>query len=513
MKGEAVEDLLMEVLQGAFSLPVILYTTVGVFLGITVGAIPGLSGDMAIALLLPLIYKVSPTSALGMLMGIYKGSMFGGSISAISFGVPGTAAAAATVEDGYPAKLLGYPKQAMLTALYSSVTGDLLSTLILVFVAIPMARIALHFGPVEFFALYIFALMMISLLVVGEMKKGIAAAGIGLFIGTVGMDPMMGSVRLSFGISSLRGGIPLIPLLVGVFAVSELIIQFAKECSLRAEKRICDIEEKARDLTGYDPLKDKMSFKIYWSTIKATLIGSGMGTFIGALPGAGSSLAAFMSYGLARKLSRNPEKFGHGSLEGVAAPEAGNSSTAGSSLIPLFAFGIPGSATAALFGAALVMQGINPGPMMIEENKVVIYTLFVIIIYATFINLFLSHGLIPLYAKLAQIKTCYLVPTVFSLALLGTYASRNSLFDVWVLLAAGLLGIYLRKNEFPLGPLVLGFIVGPGAEKALRQALLMGRGEWTFLFKSPIALGFYGLCIVSLFLIHFSVKKNLVEED
>ncbi len=508
-----MEDLLMEVLQGAFSLPVIFYTVVGVFLGITVGAIPGLSGDMAIALLLPLIYKVSPTSALGMLMGIYKGSMFGGSISAISFGVPGTAAAAATVEDGYPAKLLGHPKQAMLTALYSSVTGDLLSTLILVFVAVPMARVALHFGPVEFFALYIFALMMISLLVVGEMKKGIAAAGIGLFIGTVGMDPMMGSVRLSFGISSLRGGIPLIPLLVGVFAVSELIIQFAKECALRSEKRMSDFEEKARDLAGYDPSKDKMSFRIYWSTIRATLIGSGMGTFIGALPGAGSSLAAFMSYGLARKLSRNPEKFGHGSLEGVAAPEAGNSATAGSSLIPLFAFGIPGSATAALFGAALVMQGINPGPMMIEENKVVIYTLFVIIIYATFINLFLSHGLIPLYAKLAQIKTCYLVPTVFSLALLGTYASRNSLFDVWVLLAAGLLGIYLRKNEFPLGPLVLGFIVGPGAEKALRQALLMGRGEWTFLFKSPIALAFYGLCIVSLLLIHFSVKKKLVEED
>lgn len=508
-----MEDLLMEILQGAFSLPVILYTTVGVFLGITVGAIPGLSGDMAIALLLPLIYKVSPTSALGMLMGIYKGSMFGGSISAISFGVPGTAAAAATVEDGYPAKLLGHPKQAMLTALYSSVTGDLLSTLILVFVAVPMARVALHFGPVEFFALYIFALMMISLLVVGEMKKGIAAAGIGLFIGTVGMDPMMGSVRLSFGISSLRGGIPLIPLLVGVFAVSELIIQFAKECALRSEKRMNDIEEKARDLAGYDPSKDKMSFRIYWSTIRATLIGSGMGTFIGALPGAGSSLAAFMSYGLARKLSRHPEKFGHGSLEGVAAPEAGNSATAGSSLIPLFAFGIPGSATAALFGAALVMQGINPGPMMIEENKVVIYTLFVIIIYATFINLFLSQGLIPLYAKLAQVKTCYLVPTVFSLALLGTYASRNSLFDVWVLLAAGLLGIYLRKNEFPLGPLVLGFIVGPGAEKALRQALLMGRGEWTFLFKSPIALGFYGLCIVSLLLIHFSVKKKLVEED
>ncbi len=508
-----MDELFFQVLEGAFALPVILYTTVGVFLGITVGAIPGLSGDMAIALLLPLIYKVSPAAALGMLMGIYKGSMFGGSISAISFGVPGTAAAAATVEDGYPAKLKGHPKQAMLTALYSSVTGDLISTLLLVFVAVPMAKVALHFGPVEFFALYVFALMMISLLVVGEMKKGIAAAAIGLFIGTIGMDPMMGSVRLTFGISSLRGGIPLIPLLVGVFAVSELMIQFGRECASRSAKKVAEDAIKAEELGIYDPAKDRMSLKIYWSTFRAALIGSGMGTFIGALPGAGSSLAAFMSYGLARKMSRKPDEFGTGTLEGVAAPEAGNSATAGASLIPLFAFGIPGSATAALFGAALIMQGINPGPMMIEENKVIIYTLFVIIIYATFINLVLSHGLIPLYAKLAQIKACYLVPTVFALALLGTFASRNSLFDVWVLLAAGVLGIYLRKNGFPLGPLVLGFIVGPGAEKALRQALLMGRGDWMFLLKSPIALGFYALCVISLLLIHFSVKKKLVEED
>ena len=291
------------------------------------------------------------------------------------------------------------------------------------------------------------------------------------------------------------------------------MIQFGRECASRSAKKVAEDAKKAEELGIYDPAKDRMSLKIYRSTFKATLIGSGMGTFIGALPGAGSSLAAFMSYGLARKMSRKPEEFGTGTLEGVAAPEAGNSATAGASLIPLFAFGIPGSATAALFGAALIMQGINPGPMMIEENKVIIYTLFVIIIYATFINLVLSHGLIPLYAKLAQIKACYLVPTVFALALLGTFASRNSLFDVWVLLAAGVLGIYLRKNGFPLGPLVLGFIVGPGAEKALRQALLMGRGEWMFLLKSPIALGFYALCVISLLLIHFSVKKKLVEED
>ena len=503
--------MLSTVIQHAFALPVLLYTTVGVFLGITVGAIPGLSGDMAIALLLPFVFKLSPEVAIGMLMGIYKGSMFGGSISAITFGVPGTPAAIATVYDGYPANKNGKPKQALMTALYSSFTGDLLSTALLVFLAVPMGRIALQFGPVEYFALYVFALMMISLLVVGEMKKGIAAAGIGLFLGCIGMDPLIGSTRLTFGIGNLRGGIPMLSLLIGVFALPELMNQFAHEYR-KARARKAQDELKDARTENYDPSRDKWSLKLYLSTFKSTMIGTAVGAFIGALPGAGSSLAALMSYGLSQKASKQPELYGTGVLEGIAAPEAGNSATAGASLIPLFAFGIPGSATAALIGAALVMQGISPGPMMIEENAVVIYSLFAILLYATFINLFLSHGLIPMYAKLAKIKPKYLIPCVFALALVGVYASRNSMADVWIALAAGVMGVVLRKFEYPLGPLVLGFIVGPGTERALRQALLMGRGDIMFLFKSPIALGFYAISLLSLVMIHLSLKKHVVED-
>lgn len=505
-------DALYEIIWGAFSPNVILYTTFGVFLGITVGAIPGLSGDMAIALLLPIVFKLSPAVSIGMLMGIYKGSMFGGSISAISFGVPGTPAAIATVEDGYPAKKKGFPRRAMLTALYSSVSGDFISTLFLIFLAVPMGRAALQFGPAEYFALYVFALMMISLLVTGEMKKGIAAAGVGLLLGCIGMDPLIGSTRLTFGISGLRGGIPMVPLLVGVFALPELMMQFSNEWKKARENKQDDGLGKGQDIS-YDAKNDEMTFATYRSTFKATLLGSLVGTFIGALPGAGSSLAALMSYGLARKMSKTPELFGTGILEGVAAPEAGNSATAGSSLIPLFAFGIPGSATAALIGAALVMQGINPGPMMIEENSTIIYTLFVIILYATLINCLLSYLLIPLYAKISMIKPRFLVPIVFALALLGTYASRNSMMDVWIALGSGLIGVWLRKNEYPLAPLVLGFVVGPGAEKSLRQALLMGRGDWSILFSTPIAVGFYVLCAVSLSMIWFSVKDKIVAEE
>jgi len=500
-------ELFSGAFSGAFSFDVISRTIFGVFLGITVGAIPGLSGDMAIALLLPFVYKVAPNAALGMLVGIYKGSMFGGSISAISFGIPGTAAAAATVEDGYKAKMNGHPKQALLTALFSSVTGDVLSDIVLIFLAIPMASIAIQFGPVEFFALYVFALMLISLLTQGKMNKGLAAAIIGLIIGAVGMDPMLGTPRFNFGILALRGGIYLIPLLVGLFAISELIIQFSKDWHSVVRKKMDDINQQAAFLE-YDPKKDKMSIGIFLSTLKATMIGAGVGTFIGALPGAGSSLAAYMSYGLSKRLSKHPEKYGHGSLEGIAAPEAGNNATCGATFIPLFAFGIPGSGIAAVFGAAMIMLGVTPGPTMLSENRLIIYTLFITLIYANFINLGLSRLLLPLYAKISMIKTRYLVPMVFALALLGTYASRNSIVDIWVLLAAGILGVILRKNNFPLGPLVLGYIIGPRAERSLRQALLISNGDWLILFRSSIAIVLYISALVFVALMYIFYKKE-----
>jgi putative tricarboxylic transport membrane protein len=499
-------DFLSSVLQEAFVPEVIVFAMVGVFLGVTVGAIPGLSGDMAIALLLPFVYKLNPVPALGMLIGIYKGSMFGGAISAISFGVPGTPAAVVTIEDGYPAKKNGYPKKAMLTALYSSVTGDFFSTLLLIFLALPLASVALEFGPVEFFALYVFALLMIALLVQGGIKKGLAAAGIGLFIGCIGMDPLIGTTRLIFGISKLRGGIPLIPLLVGVFAVSELMIQSSKEWYRSRLKKIKELPGLSKE-SGYDPSKDIMSFKIYLSTLKATLIGSVMGTFVGALPGAGSSLAAYVSYGAVKQFSSHPEQFGKGILEGVAAPEAGNSATCGASMIPLLAFGIPGSATAALIGAALIMQGINPGPLVFQENILIMFSFFVVILYASVMNLGFGYVLIPLYAKIAMVKPRFLFPSIFLFALIGTYASRNSVTDIWILLVAGLLGVFLKKGRFPLGPLVLAYIIGPGAEKTLRQALLIGGGEWSVLLKSPIAIGFYAISVVSIILL-IRFQKN-----
>lgn len=497
----------------AFTLGVILFAVLGVLIGITVGAIPGLSGDLAIAIILPIVFTLSPTRALGMLIGIYKGSMFGGSISAISFGVPGTAAAAATVEDGYKAKQKGQPKKALFTALYSSFTGDVIASLTLIFLAIPMARIALMLGPREFFALYVFSLMLIALLTQGNPLKGVGAAAIGLLLGAIGMDPMAGSPRLTFGISVLRGGLQLVPVLVGIFAISELGIQFKNTMISKAVKAKAEQSGESGVLDSYDPSKDKMSLRVYLSTLKATIIGGFTGTFIGTLPGAGSSLAGFVGYGLGKRFSKHSSEFGKGSLEGVAAPEAGNSATCGASLVPLFAFGIPGSATAALIGAALIMQGITPGPRMIQENAPVMYAFFIVLVYASFMNLGLSHILLPLYAKLSMIKTKYLVPVVFMLALIGTYSARNSVFDVWVLLIMGALGFILRKHAFPLGPLVLAFILGPSTERSLRQALVIGRGDFMYLFESPIALGLYAAALAFIFAAVFTIKKSKRDES
>lgn len=502
-------DILTAAIANAFQPAVILYALAGVVLGVTVGAIPGLSGDMAIAILLPLVYKVDPTLSLGLLIGIYKGSMFGGSISAISFGVPGTPAAAATVEDGYPLAKKGRPMQAMLQALYSSVTGDTFSSLLLVFLTIPMGQIALQFGPVEFFALYVFSLVVIAVLTRDSPLKGILAAVLGLLIGCVGMDPVTGSTRMTFGIAPLRGGFSTVPLLIGIFAISELIIQFGNAWQDRIDYHLGRLKTKLEDASkNADRIKDKYTMKEYKETFGSTMIGSLIGTFVGILPGAGSSLACFISYGMAKNICKDGKKFGTGVLNGVAAPEAGNSATCGASIIPLLAFGIPGSATAALIGSALTMQGINPGPTMMADNQLIIYTFFVVVLYASFMNLGVSRCLIPVYAKISKIQPKYLIPIIFVLAILGVYTTANSMVHVWMMLAAGILGTILRRFRIPLGPFILGFIIGPSTERALRQALLLGSNDWSVLFSTPLAIGFYVATIVFIILIKFAFKST-----
>lgn len=503
----ALGEVLVQALANAFQPMTVLYAFIGVALGVTVGAIPGLTGDMAISILLPFVYKVDPTMSLGLLIGIYKGSMFGGSISAISFGVPGTPAAAATVEDGYPLAKKGYPKRAMLQALYSSVTGDFFSSILLIFLTIPMGQLAIQFGPTEFFALYVFSLVVIAILNRDSRAKGILASVLGLLIGAIGTDPVTGASRMTFGIKLFRGGFATVPVLVGTFAISELIIQYANAHKDKVLYKLGQMQERLEiDLNKNKD--DKYGWRHYWDTFRCTVVGSVIGTFIGILPGAGSSIACYLSYGVGRSVAKDADQFGKGSLNGVAAPEAGNSATCGASIIPLLAFGIPGSATAALIGAALTMQGINPGPTMFSANQVIIYAFFIIVLYASFFNLGVSRLLIPLYAKISKMKPKYLIPIIFALAILGCYTTDNSVSNVWTLLLFGALGVVLRKFRIPLGPFVLGYLIGPAAERSLRQALSMNGNDPAVLFQRPIAIAFYIATVAFIFIIYYTFKKN-----
>ena len=502
-----LSEVMSQAVATAFQPMTIIYAALGVFLGVTVGAIPGLTGDMAISILLPFVYKLNPVSSLGLLIGIYKGSMFGGAISACSFGVPGTPAAAATVLDGYPLAKKGYPKLAMKQALYSSVVGDFFSTLLLIFLTVPMGQIAIQFGPSEFFALYVFSLVVIAVLQRDSRAKGILAAVLGLLIGAIGTDPVTGASRMTFGLSFLRGGFDSVPVLVGTFAISELMVQYAN-ChadKVRYKKGLAS-DRVVVELEGH--ADDKYTMKHFRKTFGCTMIGSVVGTFVGILPGAGSSIACFLSYGVARSIAKDGDKFGTGVLNGVAAPEAGDSATCGASIIPLLAFGIPGSATAALIGAALTMQGINPGPTMFAENQVIIYGFFIVVFYASIFNLGISQALIPLYAKISQMKPKYLVPIVFVLAILGCYATDNSASNAITLLIFGALGVVLRKFRIPLGPFVLGYLIGPATERALRQTLSMGGNSIGAFFERPIAIGFYVATILFIVIIGYTFKKN-----
>lgn len=491
-------DTLAAAAQIAFSAEVLLAVLLGVLLGVTVGAIPGISGDMAMAVLLPFVFNMDTAPAIGMLMGIYKGGLFGGSVSAIMFGVPGTPGAAATILDGYPAKKAGLPNTALHTALYASVAGDLFGVAVLIFIATPLALFALQFGPREFFALYIVSIVVIASLDTGRVARGFAAAAIGVLLSMVGRDPFSGSARFTFGIQELVAGIGLVPLLIGLFALSEIMLQVGRTFAARARAAAGGVPDEPE---GYDRAADRLRPRTFARLWKPVLLGSATGTFIGALPGAGATLAGFLSYGLAQRVSSKPERFGRGSLEGVAAPEAGNSATAGATLIPLFAFGIPGSGSAALIGAALVMQGISPGPTMIENNMVVMYAIFMLLLYSSLINLGTSKLLLPYYARISMLQPRYVLPVVLGLAILGTYATSNSIADVWMLVIAGVFGVLMRLVGMPIPPLALGFILGPGLERALRQSLMLGQNEWIYLFQSPLALSIYagGAAIMLLF--------------
>lgn len=477
--------MLLDAFYALLDIWVLVAAVTGVIVGIIIGAIPGLGPTMAIALLIPVTFGMPPIPAIILLLGVYQGAIFGGSISAILLGVPGTPSSAATVIDGYPMARQGRAGEALRVALYASVFGNLFSCVVLILLAQPLAAFALDFGPAQMAALMFFALSIIVLFGGGSRLDSAIMVLLGITAGIVGLDPIEGLPRFTFGSFSAEDGLQLIPVLIGLFAMSEVLQQvFDRRRSQQVQA----------DPVGVDG--GKVGFLAMWRLRGTLLLSSLIGTFVGILPGIGSTVPAFVSYNLARSRSSNKEAFGKGEVEGVAAPEAANNAVTGGALVPMLALGIPGDAVTAVILGAFMLQGLTPGPFLFRDHGVEIYAIFQALILLAIPCIIFGLAMFRGAVHVIRIQPRHLYPLIAILALFGAYSVNNNLFDVGVMLAAGVVGFALRRAGFPLPPLLIGLILGQPLEQSLRQALLTGGGSLDIFIHSPIVLTLLGLTLV-----------------
>lgn len=484
---------LTEVLQLFLSIDNFIAIALGVVIGVTVGSIPGLTATMAVALALPFTFSMQPVAAILLLVGIYKGGMYGGSITAILIRTPGSPASACTLLDGYPMAQQGNAKKALKAALFSSVIADFISNIALIFFAAYLAKIALNFGAPEFFWLICFSLTIIISLASGSMVKGLLAALLGILLSLVGLDSVFGSQRLTFGNYNLMDSISFIPLLIGLFAIPEIIEFYRK-------KAIPHIKAKASGVG--------MTLAELKRCMKSIVRGSLIGVIIGAIPGTGATAAAFISYSDARRRSPNKANFGKGEVEGVAAAEAGNNGVAGATLIPLLSLGIPGDVITAIILGAFMVHGLTPGPIMFQENLSLIYALFLGIMFSSVILLVVGNAAIKYFSLIADIPKSILFPIVLMFCVYGAYAVNNMTFDIWLMLAFGVVGYLFNRTGIPAAPFLIGFILGPMFEDNLRRSLLISNGDMSIFFRGPITWFFIAITFGSIAFAIFRFFKD-----
>ncbi|MBM4333600.1 MAG: C4-dicarboxylate ABC transporter permease [Deltaproteobacteria bacterium] len=465
-----------------FTLKNLAVVSAGLFVGIIIGAIPGLNVPMAVALLLPVTFYMDPVAGLSLLIGVYKGGTYGGSISAILINTPGAPAAAATVLDGYPLAQQGKAGKALRAAIYGSVIGEFISDVILITVAAQIAYLALKFGPNEKFSLVFFALSTIAVISGGNVLKGVAAGLLGLFLKTMGQDPITSSSRFTLGIFELTGGIPFLPLLIGVFAVSEFLAQVEKKIDPGRKDQIVPLSTRYED--------NYVTWKEFRGNIKNILRSTLIGLGIGALPGTGSAIAAFISYGAAKNASKEPEKFGKGSLEGVFAAETGNNAVCGGALIPLLTLGIPGDAITAIMIGVLLVHGLIPGPDLFVKSGEIVYAVFIGLLVGNILHLFIASLGLRLFIKLLSVSRAFLFPAVIVICLAGAYTGDSKVFDVHLMMIFGVLGYIMKKFDFPVAPLIMGYILEPLLEISLVQAIIVNNNSIWPIFTRPISLFF-----------------------
>lgn len=479
----------------------ILLMIVGLIIGIVIGAIPGLNVPLAVALALPFTFSLPPLAGISMLIGIYKGGTYGGSIAAILINVPGTPAAAATALDGNALARQGKAGKALKLSIYASIFGELVSDLVLIIAAAQVAKIALSFGPPEFFALGLFALTIIGLVSGSGLTRGLIAGAIGILLSMVGIDPIEGEVRMAFGIYELTGGLKFISLIIGAFAISEALVQVEKSVLKTADFEVLKISDNPED--------NRVSREDFKKVLPAMLRGTPLGVFIGAIPGIGSSIAAFLSYGVAKKFSKEPEKFGNGAIEGVAASESANNAVTGSTLIPLLTLGIPGDVITAIMLGALTVHGLIPGPTLFTQQGDFISALFIGMLIVTCLHFVVAMIGLPLFIRAVRVPRGVLFPMVIVLCVTGTLVATSSIFDVFVMLGFGFLGYLMVKFGFPIAPMLIGFILGPLVEVSLRQSMILSDNSISIFFTHPVAAAFIVLTMIVVVSVGWQRYKEL----
>lgn len=492
---------ILEGLTNALSLGSLLANLMGVALGIIFGALPGLTAAMGVALLIPLTFGMPAIEAFSALLGMYCGAIYGGCITAILVGTPGTVSAAATMLEGPSLTARGESRRALQMATWASFIGGMFSALVLVTVAPLLAKAAMSFGAPEYFAVAVFGLTVVSSLSTGNMLKGMISAFIGLFLATIGLDPITGDLRNTFDNPNLFSGLSLVPVLVGLFAMSQVIVT---------------VEDVFRGVTlkGGNLSSKGLSLRDMKDNVVNFLRSSVIGTLIGIVPATGVSAATFMAYGEAKRFSKHPEMFGKGAIDGIAATESSNNAVCGGALIPLLTLGVPGDIVTAIILGALMIQGLTPGPLLFVEHPVTVYGIFAAFIIANVLMLILGLIAIRGSSKIIAIPSGVLMPIVVTLCAVGGYAVNNNMFDLLIVAIFGVVGYLMIKCNIPQPPMLLAMILAGIAETNFRRALSISQNDYSIFYTSPVAM-----CIlaVSLFVlikpIYDSIRAALRGEN
>jgi len=476
---------------------------VGCFFGTIVGILPGLGPSATIAMLLPFTFGMNPTPAMIMMAALYYGAKYGGSTTSILINVPGEGASVVTCFDGYAMARQGRAGAALGIAAIGSFIGGILGTFGLIFVAVPLAEFSLKFGPAEYFSLILMGMLTIVFVGGKSITKSLISAVLGLALGVVGSDVVQGAPRFVYGVTELLDGISFVVVVMGVFGIGEVLV------SAEEHMKVEPLKVKFSNLwpTFSDILQSK------WAILRGTVIGF----FIGALPGAGSTIASFISYGVEKSASKHPERFGKGAIEGVAGPETANNSATSGAMVPLLALGIPGSGATAVMLGALMLYGLKPGPMLFHTSPDFVWALIASMFVGNVILLIMNLPMVPLFAYSLRLSYSLLYPAIIIVCIIGVYSLNSNVFDVWTMFIFGIAGYFMKKYDIPGAPMTIGLVLGPILETSLYRALSLSHGDITVFVTRPISAVLLGIALVMAIAVFFKtikmMRKQVAEEE